>query len=60
MVNAEFFMYIPDFQIRNTYEKLINKEMWLEARIIVKNLMIAFPETKRYKSVLKLLNSKIN
>lgn len=60
MVNAEFFMYIPDSQIRNTYKKLINKEMWLEARIIVKNLMIAFPETKKYKSVLKLLNSKIN
>ena len=59
MVNAKFFVYIPDFQIRNTYEKLINKEMWLEAKIIIKNLSIVFPKNKRYKTVLQLLNNKI-
>ena len=60
MVTKDFFAYIPDRQVMKVYENLINKEMWLEAKIIIKNLLITFPENKRYERILKLLNNKIN
>ena len=50
---------ITDKQVKSTFYSLIHKKKWLEARIIVKNLVELQPDNKDFKELLILLNIKI-
>lgn len=60
IIDAKYDIYIPNVVVLNVYKSLIEKEKWLEARIILNNLIKLFPSKRSYKKALVEINANIN